>query len=254
MRMCGRSVARSSAFASPSTSFDSSGASRSHSAARLDPRHALEERLAPLGQAAVDLRVGPAGELLDLLVAVALGAQHERADLLRLQLLQRLRPDAQPVDPLGLVVRERGLGRRLGHLAVVGDGRGALALPAERPGLVLHDGAQPRHELLLGRGGRLRQQDLDAALVGVLGVLGRGGVPPGGRHDRRAVALQQRERRRLDLRPRRPPPRPEAAPVCPLPHGPLLVQTPPPRPPCARAGPICAICAVSAPADGRYPP
>src|SRR6266480_1060140 len=75
----------------------------------------------------------------------------------------------------------------------------ALRLPTDREGLVLHDGLEPREQL--GRVGRrrLRQQDLDAALVRVLGVLRRGRVAPRSRHQLRAVALQQLDRGRVDL-------------------------------------------------------
>jgi len=69
------------------------------------------------------------------------------------------------------------------------------------------------------------------------------------------MALEQRQRRRLDLRPCGPPPCPRASPSCPLPHRPPVVQTPPPRPPCAAARRIPAICAVSPlPGAARHAP
>ena len=79
-----------------------------------------------------------------------------------------------------------------------------LALLAERERLVLDDRLQPREELARIGGRRLGEQDLDAALVGVLGVLRCGGVAARNRHELRAVALQQVDRRRVDLGARRP--------------------------------------------------
>ena len=53
--------------------------------ARLDPLEPVEEGAPALAQAAVHLRVAPAGDLADLLVGVALRPQQQAADLLRLQ-------------------------------------------------------------------------------------------------------------------------------------------------------------------------
>jgi hypothetical protein len=94
-------------------------------------------------------------------------------------------------------------GRRGGiaELAIVRDRGGALALAADREGLVLDDGLEPGDELVLGGGGRLGDQDLEGALVGVLGVLGSRRVAARGRQDLRAAALQQVERDALDIRP-----------------------------------------------------
>ena len=52
--------------------------------------------------------------------------------------------------------------------------------------------------------GRLRQQDLEPALAGVLRVLGGGGVAPRGGEDLRAVPGEQVQRRRIDVGALRP--------------------------------------------------
>src|SRR5689334_25150788 len=65
--------------------------------ARLDAGHAVEKRLAALGEATIDLRVGPARLLADLLVRVALGAQQQAANLLRLQAADGLRSEERRV-------------------------------------------------------------------------------------------------------------------------------------------------------------
>src|SRR5207248_481803 len=97
----------------------------------LDAGHAVEERLASLGEAAVDLRVGPAGLLADLLVRVALRAQEQAADLLRLQAADGLGAESQSLVALGLRM-SRGhdaggqlpVARQLGPLALLADGEG----------------------------------------------------------------------------------------------------------------------------------
>ena len=60
LRRCGRASVICAAVASPSTIADSTGCQRRHSAPGLDALEALQEALAPLGQAAVDLRRRPA--------------------------------------------------------------------------------------------------------------------------------------------------------------------------------------------------
>src|SRR4051794_8003269 len=91
----------------------------------------------------------------------------------------RLRSEAQPLIALRVLVgaRKRVL---LGRKCVFAQ-HDAPARPADRERLVLDDGLQPRQELVLARGRRLRQQDLDATLVGVLSVLNRRRVAAGGR-------------------------------------------------------------------------
>jgi hypothetical protein len=51
-----------------------------------------------------------------------------------------------------------------------------LALAPKCEGLMLYDRFQPAHEIDLARRRRLRQQDLETPLVGVLGVVEVGGV------------------------------------------------------------------------------
>ena len=120
---------------------------------------------------------------------------------MRLQAGERLGPLAQQLEPLGLVVGDRGRRRAVAQVAVIGDRRVALALAAQGEGLVLHDRLEPRDELLLARRRRLREQDLEAALVGVLRVLGRRRVAARGREDLGAVAPREAERRLVDLAP-----------------------------------------------------
>ena len=119
------------------------------------------ERLPPLGQAAVDLGVGEPGHLADLAVRQPLRPQHQAADLLRLESAQGLRALPQPLVALGLLVGGGRGGAALDRLAVARDRGEAFALTAQRERLVLDDRLEPRDELLLARGGRLREQDLD---------------------------------------------------------------------------------------------
>ena len=172
--------------------------------AALDSRHPPQERLPALGEQPVHLRVRPAGHRADLAIGEALRPQPQRAHLVRLQLPERLGAEAQPLEPLGLLVRDRGGGGPVAQVAVVGDRRVALALAAERPGLVLHDGLEPGDQLVLARARCLREQDLDPALVGVLGVLGCHGVTARRGQYLRAVPSQQPEGRLVDLAPRGP--------------------------------------------------
>jgi len=137
---------------------------------------------------------------------VPLGAQREAAHLLWLQPPNRLGADAQPLVALDLLVgRRRGRRRALPLL----DGRGhrAVLTAPDRERLVLDDRAHPREQLLLGQGRRLGEEDLEPALVGVLGVLARERVASRGGEERVAVALDQPDRGRVDrvARARRPP-------------------------------------------------
>ena len=65
-------------------------------------------------------------------------------------------------------------------------------------------GLEPGDEFALVGGGCLGEQDLEAALIGVLRVLRRGGVAAGGRQDLGAMAREQRERRVVDHAPSGP--------------------------------------------------
>ncbi len=166
----------------------------------LDALDPLGEGAPPLRQAAVHLRVRPPGDLADLPVGVALGLEEKRAHLLRLQHAHGLRPLAQPLESRGLLVGGGGVGAGIGHVAVVADRRMALALAAHRERLVLHHRLEPGHQPLGVERGGLGEQDLDAALVGVLGVLGVGGPAPRGGHHLGPVTGQELERGRVDLR------------------------------------------------------
>jgi hypothetical protein len=170
--------------------------------ARLDALHAPQEAPPALRQAAIHLCVREAGQLLDLPVRVALGEEQHAADLLGLQPAQRLRPDLEPLESLGLLVGRSRAGAR----DPVGFSRlpGSLTLAVERVGLVLDDGLEPGHEVVRARGRRLREQDLEPALVGVLRVLARVRVAPGGGHDLGPVEPHEVDRDGLDLRARRP--------------------------------------------------
>ena len=89
----------------------------------------------------------------------------------------------------------KALNDRADRLAVAADGRQPVALAAQRERLVLDHRPKPGEQLPLAGRRRLGQQDLERALVGVLGVLGRGGVASGGREHAGRVARDQRHRR-----------------------------------------------------------
>jgi hypothetical protein len=59
--------------------------------ARLDARHSLDKLLSAFSEAAIHLRVGPAGLLADLPVAVALSQQGEGSRLLRFESVECFR-------------------------------------------------------------------------------------------------------------------------------------------------------------------
>ena len=172
--------------------------------AALDPGHPPQERPPPLREQPVHLRVRPPRHRADLAVGEALRLQHQRPDLVRLQVAERLGALAQTLESLGLLVRDATGGGPVAELTVVGDGRVAFALAPQREGLVLHHGLEPRDQLLLARRGRLRQEDLEAALARVLGVLGRGRVAACRREDLGSVPSEQLEGRRIDLGALRP--------------------------------------------------
>ena len=111
------------------------------SATLLDVGEDLEEALAPLRHAPVDLRIGPARDLADLGVGVALRLQGQRSNLLRLQCPQRLPAAGDALPPGNSVVRARALGgdriERIPIAVLVGLGRARraeqpLALAADR--------------------------------------------------------------------------------------------------------------------------
>ena len=167
--------------------------------ASLDRGEAPQERAPALRDQPVHLRVRPARELPDLPVRVALGAQHERADLVRLQLGQGLRPLAQLLEARGLLVREARRRGALREPAVIRDRRMPLALTAKAERLVLDHRLEPRDQVLLVARRCLRQQDLEPALIGVLGVLGRGRIAAGRGEDLCAMPRDERERGLVQL-------------------------------------------------------
>ncbi len=112
---------------------------------------------------------------------------------MRLQVPECLGAEPQPLEPLGLLVCDRGGGGPVAQLAVVRDGGVALALPAQRPGLMLHDSLEPGDQLVFAGARRLREQDFDPALEGVLGVLRRDRVTSRGGQDLPTVPRQQPE-------------------------------------------------------------
>ncbi len=193
VRRCGRSAARS---AGRRLAVGQSGEPRREAlalCAGLDARQPLEEGPPALGQAAVDLRVGPARLRADLAVAVALGPEQQAAHLLRLQAPERLRAHAQPLEALGALM---GLGlrrRRLGQVGRRARRRHTAALAADGQGLALGDRAQPAAQLVVGAARLVGQEDLRGPLVGVLGVLGLAGVATCCGQHVLAEALEQRE-------------------------------------------------------------
>src|SRR5919205_4463759 len=116
-----------------------------------------------------------------------------------LELRESLGPLAQTLVLLGSVVGDLPRGWPIAESAIVGQRGVAIALAAKRKRLVLDHGLQPRHELVLARGGCLAQEDLEAALVGVLGVLRGGGVAAGGGEDLCAVPGDECGRSSVDL-------------------------------------------------------
>jgi hypothetical protein len=139
---------------------------------RLDPRVALEEALAPLRQAAVDLRVGPSGDLADLLVGVPQRPEPQRADLLRLEPVQRLGRSGHAVGREDAVLG-RGRRARLERVEVhVGGADHPPPRAVERERLVLDHGVQPARRALRVQPRGVAHEDLQGPLVGVVGVVG----------------------------------------------------------------------------------
>ena len=159
--MCGRSTASCSARRLPVGQRRHQWREAVALDAALDAGQLRRQRLPALGQAAVHLRVGEPGRLADLAVRQPARLQDEAADLLGLEPPQRLGALPESLVALGLLVRGGGVGAALDRLAVTADRRQAVALAAQRERLVLDHRPQPAQELLLARGRRLRQQDLE---------------------------------------------------------------------------------------------
>jgi hypothetical protein len=138
---------------------------------RLDRAQPLRHGAASFGHRAVASGVGPTCSGTDLLVREALGAQHERRQLLRLQPLQRLRGEAQPLVP------ERTLGGILELASLVTievDLEAAdvlLALRADRERLVSQHRPDPRQRLRRRLDPHPAHEDLEAPLICVMGVI-----------------------------------------------------------------------------------
>lgn len=124
---------------------------------------------------------------------MTLGLEHERDALLGLQPPERLRRPRRAVkarDPLLVGGKRRVLVRIQVGLDVAHEG---LAAGADRQRLVLDDGPQPREH-----GGGLErlgppQEDLERALVGVVGVVGAQRVAPRGGQQRWGVLADDGE-------------------------------------------------------------
>ncbi len=127
-----------------------------------------------LGQTAVDLRVGPAGDRLDLGVGAAGRLQRQGAPLLRLQAREALGEGGEALAALQLL---RRIGRR-GADELRLEGQIAVGLAAARPAegerLAAGDDSHPCGESRRLDVRALAQQDLDRPPERVLGVLGTG--------------------------------------------------------------------------------
>ena len=123
---------------------------------------------------ALDLGVGPAAQLADLGVGIAVGLQQERQALVWLQAAQQAGRVGDPLAALDEVMGRRPLaGDPLEGLIVV-TGRRAeqpLARAPHRKRLPPRDYLHPRREVTRVAGPGPGEQDLDRALVGVLGVV-----------------------------------------------------------------------------------
>ena len=159
------------------------------------------EALAALGHAPVDLGRRKPGDLADLPVGVALGEQRQRAQLLRLQRRQCLAAALDRLVALGVLGRAVGVGGQEGDPVLAarlggrggGTGEDPFAVGAHREGLVLDHGLGPADQLARIGGGRLVEEDLEAALQRFVGVIGAdrdsgrrsvAGSPGGGRKSR----------------------------------------------------------------------
>ena len=165
-----------------------------------DLAEALEEAAPPLGERAVHLGPAEAGARRDLVVGVTERLQDHALHLARLQRPERL---GGPVHALPAGRRLVRFAIRGGHgirtCGLVVHGHGPLALPAQRERLVLDDRVQPGPELVATSGGRLREEDLEAALVGVLGVVPAQGEATRGALERHGAVRDELDRRREQL-------------------------------------------------------
>ena len=167
---------------------------------RLDSRVAREERAAPLVEAAVHLRPRPPGDLLDLVVAVALGLQPQRADLLRLAAARAPRRRDRRARS------RRRAPRATARCAPRSRRRRSSAGPSSRwrarrtaiasclTTVRSHDGARSG-----SRRGGVAQEDLQAALVGVVRVVGADAVTPRQAKQPGGVLLHHRHDHRVEL-------------------------------------------------------
>ncbi len=163
--------------------------------ARLAAEVVVDERLAPLADRAVHLRVAPAALVGDLVVRHALGPEAQGGGLGVLEGRQRLAGAAREVDAVKVLVGA------IGGLAAV-DGvdverEVAIVAAAQRAGLAPNDDVHPVHRLgAVDRGGVL-EEELEGALVGVVGVVGIAGVLAGGPHEGVAVPTGDVGRERM---------------------------------------------------------
>jgi hypothetical protein len=155
--------------------------------AALDPGVARHERAPALRDAAIDLRVRPAGLLADLGVGEALGLEPQRAQLLGLEPLQRLGRAPQPVEAHGALLGRGQVARLLAvEIGLLGADE-LLALGADRHRLVLADGVDPLVGALGIQRGGAADEDLHRPLVGVVCVVGAQRMAPRGSQQRIGV-------------------------------------------------------------------
>ena len=144
-----------------------------------------------LGDAAVDLRVGPPEPLADLVVGETLGLEHQGACLVALQTPHDLGGALDALAGLeALLDRPLGVGGHRVEVDLLARDPGSAAADGQR--LVLHDDLEPRE---LGR--RVERVDaahvdLERALDGVVGVVGAERVVAGDAQEQVAVAGDDR--------------------------------------------------------------
>ena len=152
------------------------------------------EPVAPLGQHPVDLRLAEAGHLADLGVGVAAGQQAQRPQLGWLQRPQRLATASDGLASLGLLTRPLSLGRDRrqwvwGALAgAAGPAEQLFAALAHGHRLVSGHRLGPADQFPCVRGRGFGEDDLQGALVGVVGVFRVEREAPGGPFQRVLVA------------------------------------------------------------------
>src|SRR4051794_15653302 len=172
-------------------------------AALLDVGEDLQEPLPALRHTAVDLCIGPASDLSDLGVGVALCLESQGADLLWLQRVQCLTAADDPLAPGEAVVWARAL-RRDGveEVSVVitirpRNARGAekaLPLTTHRQGLTLGDRLHPPDQGVTLDPRRLGEQDLEGTLICVLTVVGADRIAARGAPEDGVMSPDQRFR------------------------------------------------------------